>query len=98
MPAAHDDVRAPEQQSFKFYDSVQSGQLISRANSDIRAIQMFLGFGPMLAVSALSFVAALVLMLSMDVKLTLVSDDYAAVRSTSSASTCARSLFPISWS
>ena len=30
-------------QSFKFYDSVQSGQLISRANSDIRAIQMMLG-------------------------------------------------------
>ena len=46
-------------QSFKFYDSVQSGQLISRANSDIRAIQMMLGFGPMIAVSALSFVAAL---------------------------------------
>ncbi len=60
-------------QSFNFYDSVQSGQLISRANSDIRAIQMFLGFGPMLAVSGLSFVAALILMLSMDVKLTLVT-------------------------
>jgi ATP-binding cassette subfamily B protein len=60
-------------QSFTFYDSVQSGQLISRANSDIRAIQMFLGFGPMLAVSGLSFVAALILMLNMDVALTLVT-------------------------
>ena len=60
-------------QSFKFYDSVQSGQLISRANSDIRAIQMMLGFGPMIAVSALSFVAALALMVQMDPLLTAVS-------------------------
>ena len=60
-------------QSFKFYDSVQSGQLISRANSDIRAIQMMLGFGPMIAVSALSFVAALALMLQMDPVLTAIS-------------------------
>ena len=59
--------------SFKFYDHVQTGQLISRANSDIRAIQMFLGFGPMMAVAGLSFVAALVLMFQMDVKLTLLS-------------------------
>ena len=36
-------------QSFSFYDRVQSGQLISRANSDIRAVQMFLGW-PMIAV------------------------------------------------
>ena len=28
--------------SFSFYDRVQSGQLISRANSDIRSVQMFL--------------------------------------------------------
>ena len=32
--------------SFSFYDKVQSGQLISRANSDIRAVQMYLTFGP----------------------------------------------------
>jgi ATP-binding cassette subfamily B protein len=59
--------------SFSFYDSVQSGQLISRANSDIRAIQMMLAFGPMLAVSVLTFVAALALMLQMDVVLTLIT-------------------------
>jgi len=34
---------------------------------------MFLGFGPMLAVAGLSFIAALILMLNMDVKLTLVT-------------------------
>jgi ATP-binding cassette subfamily B protein len=60
-------------QSFRFYDSVQSGQLISRANSDIRAIQMMLAFGPMVAVSGLSFVAALALMLQMDPVLTAIS-------------------------
>ena len=30
--------------SFSFYDRVQSGQLISRANSDIRSVQMYLAF------------------------------------------------------
>jgi ATP-binding cassette subfamily B protein len=60
-------------QSFRFYDSVQSGQLISRANSDIRAIQMMLAFGPMIAVAGLTFVAALALMLQMDPVLTGIS-------------------------
>ena len=32
--------------SFSFYDRVQSGQLISRANSDIRSVQMYLAFAP----------------------------------------------------
>ena len=32
--------------SFPFYDRVQSGQLISRANSDIRSVQMYLTFAP----------------------------------------------------
>jgi ATP-binding cassette subfamily B protein len=59
--------------SFSFYDHVQTGQLISRANSDIRSIQMFLAFGPMIATSMLSFVAALILMLQMHVLLTLVA-------------------------
>ena len=33
--------------SFSFYDRVQSGQLISRANSDIRSVQMYLTFAPL---------------------------------------------------
>ena len=32
--------------SFAFYDRVQSGQLISRANSDIRSVQIFLHLRP----------------------------------------------------
>ncbi len=33
--------------SFAFYDRVQSGQLISRANSDIRSVQMYMTFAPL---------------------------------------------------
>src|SRR5215510_4236986 len=32
--------------SFSFYDRVQSGYIISRANSDIRAVQLYLAFAP----------------------------------------------------
>ena len=44
--------------SFGFYDRVQSGQLISRANSDIRSVQMYLTFGPSIMVQCLVAVVA----------------------------------------
>ncbi len=44
--------------SFSFYDRVQSGQLISRANSDIRSVQMFLAFAPLIGLQCVSFVVA----------------------------------------
>jgi ATP-binding cassette subfamily B protein len=59
--------------SFSFYDRVQSGQLISRANSDIRSLQMFLAFAPLISVSILSFFLALGIMLSISVPLTVAS-------------------------
>ncbi len=59
--------------SFSFYDRVQSGQLISRANSDIRTVQMFLTFGPLICLTILSFLAAIGLMLSISVPLTIVA-------------------------
>jgi len=59
--------------SFSFYDNVQAGQLISRANSDVRSVQMFLAFGPMMSVSMVSFLLALFFMLRIHVLLTLVS-------------------------
>ena len=59
--------------SFPFYDRVQSGQLISRANSDIRSVQMFLTFMPIVSLSLASFVVALGIMLSVNVPLTLVA-------------------------
>jgi ATP-binding cassette, subfamily B, bacterial len=82
--------------SFGFFDRVQSGQLISRANSDIRAVQMFLGFAPSVAISLITFVAAFGLMLSIHVPLALVAGItmpfvYATGRHMRSK------MFPISW-
>ncbi len=59
--------------SFSFYDRVQSGQLISRANSDIRSVQMFLTFAPLVALNLVSFAVALVFMFTIHVGLTLVA-------------------------
>jgi ATP-binding cassette subfamily B protein len=59
--------------SFSFYDRTQSGQLISRANSDVRTLQMFLMWGPMIVLSLFSFGLALVFMLRIHVLLTVVS-------------------------
>ena len=59
--------------SFSFYDRTQSGQVISRANSDIRSVQMFLVFAPIISMTMVMFVAALGFMLSVHVWLTLVA-------------------------
>lgn len=59
--------------SFSFYDRVQSGQLISRANSDIRAVQMFLTFAPLIGMTLLTFGLALAFMLTIHVPLTVVA-------------------------
>jgi ATP-binding cassette subfamily B protein len=59
--------------SFSFYDRTQSGQVISRANSDIRSIQLLLAFGPLVLMSGLTFVLAFAYMLSIHVGLTLVA-------------------------
>ncbi len=59
--------------SFSFYDRVQSGQLISRANSDIRSVQMFLTFAPLVALNLVSFAVAVVFMFTIHVGLTLVA-------------------------
>ncbi len=59
--------------SFSFYDRTPSGEVISRANSDIRSIQLLLAFGPLAILSSLSFFIAIVLMLRIDVGLTLVA-------------------------
>ena len=59
--------------SFSFYDKIQTGQVISRANSDIKAVQMFLMMAPMMSTSILSFVLALAYMLTVSVTLTLAA-------------------------
>ncbi len=59
--------------SFSFYDRTHSGQVISRANSDIRSVQMFLTFAPLISMTSVMFLVALVYMLSIHVWLTLVA-------------------------
>src|SRR5690606_23192562 len=59
--------------SFAFYDRVASGELISRANSDIRSIQLLLAFGPLVLLSILQFGVAFGFMLSIHVPLALVA-------------------------
>lgn len=59
--------------SFPFYDRVQSGQLISRANSDIRSVQMYLTFAPMILVQCSIAIVAFGYMLATSVPLALIS-------------------------
>ena len=59
--------------SFSFYDRTQSGQVISRANSDVRSIQLLLAFGPLVLMSGLTFVLAFGYMMSIHVGLTFVA-------------------------
>ncbi len=59
--------------SFSFFDRVQSGQLISRANSDIRSVQMFLTFAPLIGLQMISFGVAFALMIAIHVQLSLVA-------------------------
>jgi len=59
--------------SFSFYDRVAAGEVISRANTDIRSIQLLLAFGPLAGLSVISFFMALGFMLSIHVPLALVT-------------------------
>jgi len=59
--------------SFEFYDRVQTGQLISRANSDIRSVQMYLTFAPLILVQCSIAVVAFVYMVTINWLLALVA-------------------------
>ena len=82
--------------SFSFYDRVQSGQLISRANSDIRSVQMYATFAPLILVQCCIGVVAFCFMLSISVPLALVAMSvmpflfWAGIR-------MRHVMFPISW-
>ncbi|MFP5326531.1 MAG: ABC transporter ATP-binding protein [Acidimicrobiia bacterium] len=82
--------------SFSYFDKVQTGQLISRANSDIRAVQMFLAFAPMMGISVLQFFAAFALMATVHLPLAVVA--LACMPGVYWAGTRMRELmFPASW-
>lgn len=82
--------------SFSFYDRVQSGQLISRANSDIHSVNMYLTFAPSILVQCAVAALAFVYMLSINVPLALAAMVpmpfvyIVGVR-------MRRSMFPVSW-
>ena len=59
--------------SFSYWDRVQSGQIISRANTDIRSIQLLFAFGPLIAMQLVLLTMALIVMLVTDVALTVVA-------------------------
>ncbi|WP_436529468.1 ABC transporter ATP-binding protein [Actinoplanes sp. HUAS TT8] len=59
--------------SYGFYDRVQSGELMSRATSDIRAVQMYLTFGPSILVQCMIAVIAFILMVSINPLLAVVA-------------------------
>ncbi len=82
--------------SFSFYDRVQSGQLISRANSDIRSVQMYMTFAPLILVQCSMAVIAFVFMLSINVPLAFIAMAtmpfvyFTGVK-------MRKSMFPVSW-
>ena len=82
--------------SFAFYDRVQSGQLISRANSDIRSVQMYMTFAPLILVQCSLAVIAFGYMLSINVALAFIAMAtmpfvfWTGVR-------MRKSMFPVSW-
>ncbi|HTW98323.1 MAG TPA: ABC transporter ATP-binding protein [Acidimicrobiales bacterium] len=82
--------------SLPFYDRVQSGQLISRANSDIRAVQLYLVMAPAILVQCAVVVLAFGEMLAIDVPLALVT--MATMPLTFVCGVFMRKrIFPVSW-
>ncbi len=59
--------------SFSFYDRTTSGDVISRANTDIRSIQILFAFAPVAGMAMLTFFLAFALMLTIHVPLTFVA-------------------------
>ena len=82
--------------SFGFYDRVQSGQLISRANSDIRSVQMYSTFAPLILVQCCIGVLAFGFMLKINPLLACIAMTvmpvlyFVGIR-------MRRVMFPISW-
>ena len=82
--------------SFSFYDRVQSGQLISRANSDIRSVQAYSTFAPQIVVQACIGVVAFGFMLHIDPWLALIAMTVMPILYVVGIK-MRRVMFPISW-
>jgi ATP-binding cassette subfamily B protein len=82
--------------SFSFYDRVQSGQLISRANSDIRSVQLYMTFAPLILVQCSIAVVAFAFMLSINVWLALIAMSTMPFVYLTGVK-MRKSMFPVSW-
>ena len=82
--------------SFSFYDRVQSGQLISRANSDIRSVQMYMTFAPLILVQCSIAVVAFIYMLAIDVPLAFIAMATMPLVYITGVK-MRNSMFPVSW-
>jgi len=81
---------------FGYFDRTPSGQIISRANSDIKAIQIYMALAPLFATTIVGFVSSLVVMIVISVPLTLVA--MAALPGVYLAGIALRNrIFPLSW-
>jgi ATP-binding cassette subfamily B protein len=82
--------------SFEFFDRVQTGQLISRASSDIQALQMYLTFAPFILVQCAIGLVAFGFLLSISVPLAIV-----AITTTPlvfwTGTRMRKLMFPVSW-
>jgi ATP-binding cassette, subfamily B, bacterial len=81
---------------FGFYDRVQTGELMSRSNSDIRAVQLYLTFGPSILVQCLIAVVAFVLMLTINVPLAIIAMITMPIIGLLGVA-MRKAIFPISW-
>jgi ATP-binding cassette subfamily B protein len=81
---------------YGFYDRVQSGELISRATSDIRAVQMYLAFGPSILVQCTIAGIAFALMLSINAPLAVVAMLTMPVIAVLGVR-MRKAIFPVSW-
>jgi ATP-binding cassette subfamily B protein len=82
--------------SSDFYDRYRSGELISRASSDVRAIQLYLAFGPFVVVQCAGALVAFGFMVTIDWVLALVSLGVLPLVAWS-AVRLQRTLLPASW-
>lgn len=69
----HSMYRHLQQASFSFYDKARTGELMSRLTGDLEGVRAFMVGGfPSLVSSLVTFISVTILLLSLDVKLTLV--------------------------
>jgi ATP-binding cassette subfamily B protein len=81
---------------FPFYDRVQSGELMSRANSDIRSVQLYLATAPVIIAQCAVALVVLVQMMAVSVPLALVAMSTMPVVAIVGIH-MRRRLFPVSW-